>query len=136
MVVASKQEVSVMKSIWYRITGMPRNCDDCLAYAAEHELSAVSLELELHESFRDAYLVDRCMASLTWRFLDKTVRCEMLLAGCLVRTGIDKDTVDKANHRLEELLDQLSSLNVPVSGSTKRFDCTGRGDAVKTLSWI
>ena len=99
-------------------------------------LSTVSLELELHESVRDAYLVDHCMVRLTWRFLDRTVRCEKLLAGCLVKAGISEEAVEKAHRRLEGILDQLSSLNVPVEGSTKRFNCRGCSDAVRKVFWI
>jgi len=122
-----------MRSLWYLLTGNPRNVDDCLDLAGDKAVATVSMELRVYEFLRDIFFITQYAVKLTWQFEPGEVTHEQILVGDIDCTGeLRKPSIEKANRCLEQLLERIERAGIRVQGGARRFSLQSSCDVEHT----
>ncbi len=112
-----------MKSIRYMLTGKPGNLDDCLDFSRKNQSCSISVNQETYTSIREVFFVIQYVAKLIWRFDAGTKAHEIILYGETTWDGRPtRAGKEKANRKLEKILDQIRKEGVQVECMSGSFN--------------
>jgi hypothetical protein len=111
-----------MKSLRYRLLGLPVTLEDALAYSRKSRPRRVKVRLRVWRFVGEMDVCTQLVARLHWEFPGRDVRCEKVLGrveGAWV--GRPETNVAEANRRLAGLRGALASTGAEVVDADDRF---------------
>ncbi len=111
-----------MKSLRYKLLGLPVTLEDLLDYSRRSRPQRVKVDLGVWRFYGELDVYAHLAVRLEWEFGDHTVICEKVLGrveGAWI--GSPEAGVAMANRRLEELGHRLAGTGAEVIGANERF---------------
>lgn len=113
-----------MRSIWYLLSGMPCNVDDCIDLSKKTGLELVSLSLDTEENVTEMYVMKRLFGIFDWKFENKDITIEQVFGGYFLTDSEKRknSNIIGADRRLQSVINKIEKHHVNIIGKERRFD--------------
>ena len=113
-----------MKSIHYKIFGVPCNMEDCIDLSNKLITRYVNLRLDTDDIVSDMYIARRLIGIFIWKFNVKEVEVEQDFGGIFSHESEikQKEWINRSNERLQRAIRLIESHHISVIGKEQRFD--------------
>ncbi|HPN83696.1 MAG TPA: hypothetical protein PK821_00030 [Victivallales bacterium] len=111
-----------MKSIAYKLFGVPQNLEDCISFLKENDVQDISLKLK-EELFGDECPLVQFFAFFEFKVPKRTIVYSELCGGFLYESPEEKITmsVRRANQHLEKVISEICKSGHKIQNASQHF---------------